>query len=254
MRGAMSWGDWILRTHAAWRVGGVALIHAILLGWALTAQLTVQRTAPPESIEIEFAEIEIVPEPEPMPEPEPEPTPEPPPPPKPEPAVPTLTLAPDLEPDVTPNPSDTPEILTQNVPAELPTASAPANVDPSPGETDKSSAVTDAEIASVLQQLHCQKLTHRKDEACPDADPFTASASVAARATVERNTEWDYSYRAQTATDKIYEQEVRGRLHWPDRDLFADPMPPGAYDAERIRRGQEPLWSQEMRDGFRKAE
>ena len=62
----------------------------------------------------------------------------------------------------------------------------------------------------------------------------------------------DPRYIAKTVGDKIFEAEAAKRFLWPDADLFADPLPPGAYNARRIRNGQEPLWSQDMRDGFRK--
>ncbi len=246
------------------RIGAVAALHLVILYWALMSKRVILSAAPPTSIAIEIVELPTpppAPAPDPEPEPPPNPTPEPPDKPSPQPVIATPTPAPptapisndpETPPAVEPSSRAMPErptVLTQKDPATAPDAEAAAAT---PAENADADTVTPDQMAGVLRQLECQKLTHRTVESCPRTDPFTAWASNTERARIERNTDWDRSYRSKSVIDKFYEREVRERLPWPDEDLFADPMAPGAYNAERIRRGQEPLWSKEMRDGFRK--
>lgn len=274
----MVWVGNTVRLSIAIRTGSVAAIHFALLAWVLTSKIVIQNTAPTPAISIEL--VELPPAPDPAPEPEqkvePELDPEPEPIPKPR-AKPTAARSQAASPSSPAEPSigsefpleilRSPEAPSPESPAPLPPALSiiQAQVEPtltpeadftaqlSPTNPGEESA-TPAQIAGALRQLDCQKLTHRKHESCATTDPFTAWASNASRKTVERNTDWDRTFRSKSVIDNFYEREVRDRLHWPDEDLFADPMPPGAYNADRIRRGQEPLWSKEMRDGFRKAD
>lgn len=250
---------WAERSLPYRRVGTIALItllHVGALSWAASLKIYAPSSLPRDSLLVEFADI-ILPEPEPDPiaPPEPEPVA-----PEPDPQPPEPTEAVETPPDPPmPNPvqeplsepatavsDETPSVLTQN-----PTEAA-ANL--SDQSAPEGGAITDAQIAGVLQQLNCQKLRHRPGEICPQTDPFDAAASVASRLQVERVYKYDPDHVSKTVSDKVYEREVQSRLHWPDPDLFADPLPPGAYGAQRIRNGQEPLWSKEMRDGFRKDE
>ncbi|MCR9195164.1 MAG: hypothetical protein NXH88_10545 [Hyphomonas sp.] len=259
----MVWVGKTVRLSTAIRTGSVAAIHFVLLALVLSAEIVIQDTARTPAITVEIVER---PPPSPAPTPEAEPSREPDPDPAehapPEPVVETPILAPppapkpiapETSPVEPPLPAieERPAVLTQKDPTTAPDSEIAAAP---PTATTGSDTVTPDQIAGVLRQLECQKLTHRTDESCPRTDPFTAWASNSERARVERNTDWDRSYRSKSTIDKFYEREVRGRLHWPDEDLFADPMAPGAYNADRIRRGQEPLWSKEVRDGFRKSD
>lgn len=260
----MVWDGVSLRWQAALRIAVIAAIHLAILSWIMASKFVIQSTAPPISFSIEIAEVTPLPEAL-MPEPEPEPDLLPVPPDAPSPAAvstsPTSTpepapVAAPSEPPASEEPQTTdppqhPDVLTHD---ETPSGSETNSAAPAPSTDAGTDAVTPDQIAGVLKQIECQKLTHRIDESCPYADEFAAWTANTERATVERNTEWDRSFRSKSTIDKFYEREVRGRLHWPDEDLFADPLPPGANDAARIRRGQEPLWSKEMRDGFRKSD
>ncbi len=274
----MVWVGNTVRLSTAIRTGSVAAIHFALLAWVLTSKLVIQNNAPTPAISIEL--VELPPAPDPAPEPEqkvePELDPEPATIPKPR-AKPTAARAQTASPSSPADPSNGSEFPLEILrSSEEPSPESPAPLSPAlsipqaqveptptpeaiftaplPPTNPGEESATPAQIAGALRQLECQKLTHRKHESCATTDPFTAWASNAARKTVERNTDWDRSFRSKSVIDNFYEREVRDRLHWPDEDLFADPMPPGAYNADRIRRGQEPLWSKEMRDGFRKAE
>lgn len=150
----------------------------------------------------------------------------------------------------------TPTVLTQLDAASVGPApdpsSAAAGETPS-GETS-GHAVTPAQIASALEQMHCLKLKRHEEGACPPPDPFAVAMAAAERDIPPERLFGDPRYIAKTVSDKIFEAEAANRFLWPDEDLFSDPLAPGAYNARRIRNGQEPLWSQDMRDGFRKSE
>lgn len=237
----------------------VTAVHLILLSWALSVRFVPSPVAAPESIDVVFADLEADPVPAPIVPPPPV---DPPAPslerplpvaqaPAPVIAAPPASEAPgpDLEADVTSEQvAQTPEILTQNEPAP---ALPRATMAPS---TDMSNVINADEIAAVLNLAGCNQLRHKQDESCPPEDPFAAAEASAARALPPDQLRAESTYRSKSVIDKFYEKEVFNRLHWPDPDLFADPMPPGAYDAQRIRNGQEPLWSKKVRDSFRKDE
>lgn len=235
----MVWDGKNVRVPAATRLAAVTALHLAILAWMLTAKIIIPTRAP-TVISLELAELQPL-QPTPAPAPDPAPLPGP----RPEAPVDTRSTAPSPAP-VT---RERPAVLTQNEPAAAPEAE-PARAPPM--APPDAAPVTPEQIAGLLRQLDCQKATRRRPEPCPDTDAFTAWATKADRATVARNADGGRSYRSKTMIDQVYEQDVRGRLHWPDEALFADPMAPGAFNAERIRRGQEPLWSQETRDGFRK--
>ncbi len=242
----MHWVRWVLYHHTVWSFALATMLHLAAIAIVLTFAPTRPMMRAPESLIIEFAEIELAPPPPEVPiepleaTPPPEPSPS-----KSEPA-PASVARPPTAPDAINAPSTAPNVLTQNTPGDA----APAD-----GETgEETDTVSDAQIANVLKLLGCQKLRDHRDEHCPDADPFTASAAVAERNSVQPK-EWaDSDYINKPVIEQFYEREVLSRFHWPDADLFTDPMPPGAYNAQRIRDGREPLWNKKMRDGFRKKE
>lgn len=146
--------------------------------------------------------------------------------------------------------SEPPSVLTQLDRSDL----GLAQPDSTRNTADAGAAetVTPAQIANVLKQATCLKLKQNHEETCPKANPFIAAAGVAERAIPAERIFGDPRYVAKTVDDIVAEQEWAKLFHTPDSDLFADPEPPGAYNARRIRNGQEPLWSDEMRKGFRK--
>ena len=238
----------------------VAFVHMVGLAAMLNHQFLPAETTPRDVLEIELAELAPVAEP-------PDLSVEVPPPPQIE-----AASAPSLEPvspapvvtgpsetssEVPPSPSTDPEpqteppsVLTQLDRSNLGLAqpeSAGRLAEDGPAKT-----VTPAQIANVLKQANCLKLKQNYDEACPKTDPFIAAAGVAERAIPPERLFADPRYIAKTVDDIVAEQEWAKLFHTPDSDLFADPEPPGAYNARRIRNGQEPLWSDEMKKGFRK--
>ena len=192
--------------------------------------------------------------------------------PQPEPApivTPQTDQAPPQVADPPPLPDPAPPAPEQNaqndtpaprVPPQSATADAGAVTAPAPtssvGASDPctADAVSPAQVAVVLEKMHCLKLKRHEEGACPPPDPFDVAIAAAERDIPPESLFGDPRYVSQTVNDKLFEQRAKNRFHWPDADLFAGPLPPGTYNARRIRNGQEPLWSQEMRDGFRKSD
>lgn len=240
----------------------VTAAHVTLAAVLLSQRLTPMSAFDPTILEIELAElapeIETPPEPPaPLPHPKPvlsEETPPPAPPPPEFPTPPPTDSAPAPKPQ--PAEPQTQTVLTQldDAPSGFATApNAGAAVETS-SDAPSGETVSQAQVASALKQMHCLKLKRHEEGACPPPDPFAVATANAERAIPEERLFGDPRYVEKSVSDKIFEKEAANRFHWPDEDLFNDPMARGAYNARRIRNGQEPLWSKEMRDGFRKSE
>ncbi|MHA7899202.1 MAG: hypothetical protein ACX94B_05010 [Henriciella sp.] len=147
------------------------------------------------------------------------------------------------------------EILTQNetAPDGVLAEIAQSLLTPGPAQSGSDTRVTPGQLATVIAQSECLELKRQSEATdCPATDPFVAAMANAKRAIPPERLFADPRYIAKTVSDKLFEAEAANRFLWPDSDLFADPLSPGANNARRIRNGQEPLWSPEMRDGFRK--
>lgn len=226
--------------------------HIALAALLLSQELGPMSALKPDILEIELAELPPEPEIEPEIEPEPvlplaPPTPT------------TTSEPPRSEPAPIPARAEDPQTAaaqTMGVLTQLETAPTGPPIAPTVSAAGEPAGdpVTPAQVASALAKMHCLKLKRHEDGDCPPPDPFAVAAANAERAIPPERLFGDPRYIAKTVSDKIFEKEAANRFHWPDADLFNDPMAPGAYNARRIRNGQEPLWSQEMRDGFRKSE
>lgn len=250
---------------------GVTIVHAMAIAWLLP--YVFQPTSMPriEAIELQLAELQAdAPAPteraDPIAPPDrasalptpPRNAPDPP-----REAVPTPeAIAPEPREMVTATADPAPsvdaaphEVLTQNetAPDGVLAEIVQSLLTPGPSQSGSDTAATPEQLATVLAKSECLSLKrHPEEKDCPATDPFVAAAANAERAIPPERLFEDPRYIAKTASDKIFEAEAAKRFLWPDADLFADPLPPGAYNARRIRNGQEPLWSQDMRDGFRK--
>lgn len=239
-------------------IAGVAIAHLVCLAAILSHVIEINDPPPRNILEIELAELTPQPAPAPeLPAAPPEPISEPPP----APADP-IEARPVADPlptdlDSTPEPPveaalspDAPSVLTQLDQSEAGVTETQDNTG-SPA-TGGGETVTPAQIANILRQSECLKLKQQYDETCPKADPFLAATGVAERAIPPERLFEDPRYVAKTVGDIVHQQEWAKRFGTQDADLFTDPESPGAYNARRIRNGQEPIWSEEMRAGFRK--
>ena len=245
----MAWWKGIASARIAWIVVTVTATHVALAAILLSFSVPAPLIADQDVLEITIADFEPPP---PEPEPEPEPDPEPPrvaetpqasvqsePAPPPSPAQPS----PELDVLVQRDPADSADIAS----AQSPTSDTPSDTPAGDGR------VTPGQVANILAHANCLKLKRHEEGACPPVDPFDAAIAAAERdIPPEQLYRSDPRYVAQTVDDKMFEAEAAKRFHWHDEDLFTDPLAPGTYNARRIRNGQEPLWSQEIRDGFTK--
>ena len=258
----MAWWSNFGRYRSVSIVVVVTAAHGAIAAALLSQKLKPMAEFDPDILEIELAElapeIEVPVEPlPPLPEPEPIASTSIPPPAT-RPTEPSLASPPDPAPAAEPLPAEPPNptVLTQleaipSGPVLVPSSAATAETPPGEPSGD---AVTPAQVASALAQMHCLKLKRHEEGACPPPDPFAVAIASAERDIPPERLFGDPRYISKTVSDKIFEKEAANRFLWPDEDLFTDPIAPGAYNARRIRNGQEPLWSQEMRDGFSKSE
>jgi len=236
-----------------WVVTGIALVHVGLV--ALFMLLPVPRLDAPsiDVVEIEFADFP--PEPPPIAQPVPDPIPvievEASPPPRleaPEPEPPAPSPAAEVE-QASPETDATElDVLTQLAPAPEEERASPQTSEETPDRIDTE------RVAQALRLMSCQSLVRDKDETCPDQNPFDRAEALAAREHAANNPAPVAIFDNQNAAERFFSNQKRDRHMFPgmDADLFSDPLPPGAYNADRIRSGREPLWSEEMKRGFSK--
>ncbi len=239
-------------------------LHAAALALLFSYVSEYRQNPAPVALEIELAELAPPPAPEPAPEPEQSniqhvATPRP------------VTAETTLTAEVAP-PDPVPPAAAQEAAPSDPSPQAPVDtnsldvltqteverlgVQAASGGAEKTGdgEVSASQISNALQQAECLNLKRQDEGTCPLEDPFDIALAIQERGIPPERLAADPRYVALSVSDKIFEREAGNRFHWPDEDMFTDPMAPGAYNARRIRNGQEPLWSQEMRDGFRKEE
>lgn len=233
------------------RIGFIALItgaHVVALWGLLSLRPVPPLYQAPPALEIELATLPpepIAPPPEPEPTPVREPAPV---------STPTPEPAPPSAPEAAPATSEpsTPNVLTQLGEAAPNDLSAVA----APPVALADAPLTMGQIQHVLKQAECQKLTRQRDPDCAPEDPFEIALASAARQAQPPEGAPDSPFATISDYDRLSYQtgaSTFGSLGMSG-DLFVDPMPDGAYTAQRIRNGREPIWSNEMKDSFRKRE
>lgn len=228
-------GLWVkfIRQRQVWVTGLVALAHAALLSWVLSQSVGKSASPVLETLDIAFAEVSPLPEPEPV--------------------IQKAPLgAPRSNPSVAPARSS--KIVLTQLESDISPIAAPQTSDPAPSD-DAAPTVDPSALAAVLRRTECQRLSFKAKEDCPKADPFAAAeASMGQQAAASASAQLAGDYGPKSMLEGFFSQRDRVPYLMPgmDGDLFSPGMAPGAYDAQRIRNGQAPLWSKEMRDGFSK--
>lgn len=240
----MAWWKGTRRYRSAAIVIGVTIAHAGAISLTVSYVFKAPSVFEPVALEIELAELELPAiELEPAVEPE-----------RVAPAETGVNEAPQAAQERPPM-----EALTQletAATAELRAPELSSQKPPSNTVSDKANTASLAQIASILEQANCGKLKRRDETDCDPPDPFAVAASNAARQGEPLEQAPDSPFAEVGRQDRLAFQvgAETFKKFGMTGDLFVDPMAPGAYNARRIRNGQEPLWSQEMRDGFRKSE
>lgn len=220
-------------------VAGVTLVHLAVGAALLMLPAPVVPPSGVTAIDVQFAETALPPPP-PL-ERDPAPIIEPP---SPQP-IPSNSFAADPDSPLIAA-SNEPEILMQNQADR-----APAQL-PEPSSQRPASGLDQAQIAAVLNQITCSRLTRQRHEDCPKTNPFDVAEAVAARAAPEDMVSLARPDLPMSAMEQfLAKQDGPGHM-FPgmDADMFADTMAPGAYDAARIRDGDAPRWSDKMKRGF----
>jgi hypothetical protein len=237
-----------IRARFVWRIGAVAIVHVFVFASVLSYRVSPISSLVLDSLEVEFADLE----PEPIEVAPPEIIPESQPAPKIETPPPQNVIQP-VEPTPTPsaNLEVAPPILMQDAPA-----ASEAVVPTAPSEVEVSQmppSISESELATIVQSLNCQRLAHRRDEACPKLDPFdVAVASQARREAAPAPARLVGDFGPKTYLENFLSQEDRDPYLMPGMsgDLFTSTLPKGAYNAQRIRNGQTPLWDKDIEAGF----
>ena len=225
----MAWWKQIAQARIAWIVTGVTAAHLGLTALLLTATIQPKLFPDTEILEIELAELPPLPEP--------------------------LIEEVDLQ---SPSTSPAPEPETPRLPDPVPSDPLDPDpvLDPPPEPGADLDVITPAQMSSSLKQVECLNLNHKRDPDCGPKDPFeVAIASVARQSNPPPGAPGSpfapvsdharLGYQTDASTFQSLQMSA---------DLFMAPLAGGAYDAQRIRNGQEPLWSQEVQDGFRNEE
>lgn len=122
----------------------------------------------------------------------------------------------------------------------------------SPGGDSPADTIGPDEVATVLRRFSCEGLTGEQKENCPKSNPFAIAEVRAARDSLARNpTPISIDIR-MNVVEEFFARQKQDRHMFPgmNADMFVDTLPPGVYDAERIRSGGEPLWNGEMKRRF----
>lgn len=238
---------WITDHRRVWITGLVALAHAAAFSWILFHRIALPGSIQLETFDVTFAELEPELKSEPVAAPEPVSLPQP------APAAQPVLPAPEPPPLTAPQALPSQPVLTQ---LETVETAEIARQEASPEASSDVLETTELQqIATALQAFDCRRLKSRADERCPKPDPFEmAAASQARQETAPRAALLVGDYGPKSILEGLMSQKDKDPFLFPgmDGDLFSEGMAPGAYNAQRIRNGQAPLWDRKIEDGFRK--
>ncbi|MEM1087316.1 MAG: hypothetical protein AAGH90_06270 [Pseudomonadota bacterium] len=117
-----------------------------------------------------------------------------------------------------------------------------------------------AQAAEALRRLECAKITYERREDCPPSDPFAAAdAQQGLRKQTEANPFSALDPNAHGPKTAIEQWAAKNddfapvSLFGEDNSIFLDTMAPGAYNAQRIRNGDRPIWDKDVEDALRSA-
>jgi len=230
--------------RSVWITGLVVLAHAAALFWALSHRVGLPAAPTLRVLDIDFAEVPQSAKPKPQTA---------------LPVEPEQPVAKDRHKPV-PGSRPAPASPSKTVLTQLDTIST-ATVPPPPSNPSAAVGATDTVdpgvLASVLRGVDCQRLSLKSDEDCPKPDPFgVATASMARQIGGPSSAPLVGDYGPKSMLEGFFSQRDKAPYLMPgmDGELFTSGMAPGAYDAQRIRNGDAPLWSKEMTDGFAKSD
>ncbi|MEL8055720.1 MAG: hypothetical protein AAGK66_06180 [Pseudomonadota bacterium] len=117
-----------------------------------------------------------------------------------------------------------------------------------------------AQAAETLRRLECAKLSYERREDCPPPDPFAAADAQQRLREQVQETQFSAldpnAYGPKTSIEKWAAKNddfAPVSLFGEDNSIFLDTMAPGAYNAQRIRNGERPIWDKDVEDALRNA-
>ncbi|MEM1037551.1 MAG: hypothetical protein AAGI14_12415 [Pseudomonadota bacterium] len=117
-----------------------------------------------------------------------------------------------------------------------------------------------AQAAEALRRLECAKLSYERREDCPPPDPFAAADAQQRLREQAQETQFSAldpnAYGPKTSIEKWAAKNddfAPVSLFGEDNSIFLDTMAPGAYNAQRIRNGERPIWDKDIENALRNA-
>lgn len=103
-------------------------------------------------------------------------------------------------------------------------------------------------LTTFAALLNCQNFARRQDAACRDSPAaFDPSRRMPDESAITPP-QLELRFAGQNRVEYLLSQNKRTPYLMPgmDGDLFTEGLPPGAYNAQRIRNGESPIWSREL--------
>ncbi len=237
----MHWAGLIAKYRLWLALGAAVLGHGVLVVFVLS----LPRPALVNSLAVIAVELVTVTAPEPEPEePEPEPG-----------AEETLVPIPEASPEERPRvPDPAPEeipfvaLSDETDAAERVVPGRQTVIDPTPAE--KEAERVRAGTRQALHRVRCRKLAEKPDPACPKGDPFYEQEQLAALRNAPPVRKIGVGPRGPGNYAEAFLAKNRGfppkMLNGEDNSIFIEPMRKGAYNAQRIRNGEAPIWSRDL--------
>ena len=246
-----------LESHKTWAAfAAAASVHAIVFVWIAMQKPGPGIVSPPEPVIITLVTDIVLPEPDPevieeTPEPVEQQEPEPVEAQQPFPATPK------------PVQTESAQAPLSNVTNLIESPDVSETVVAAPNTEAQSSdqpTTNLAQAAETLRRLECAKLSYKRREDCPPPDPFAAADAqqrLREPAQANRFSALDpNAYGPKTSIEKWAAKNddfAPVSLFGEDNSIFLDTMAPGAYNAQRIRNGERPIWDKDIEDALRNA-
>ena len=243
----MTWAGLITQYRIPVAIAVAGLGHAAVAAFVLALPVPVVV----DTVAVLPVELVILPPPPPEPEPKPEASPEEIPD-RETPAAPVPDLAPGRQapgPDPAAPPTPFVSLSDERDPEEriVPPRSAGSNQAQDEGGE---AAETAKGVQMALRRVACRKLVEVPDPTCPKGDPFYEKEQIMTlrnappmrRTGVGPPRPGNY-VEAFLERNKGWQPTMLGG---EDNSLFIDPLRKGAYNAQRIRRGEAPIWDSDL--------
>ncbi|MEO1642531.1 MAG: hypothetical protein AAFR74_04290, partial [Pseudomonadota bacterium] len=126
----------------------------------------------------------------------------------------------------------------------------------SPPSAPEQSELRQAQAIEALKRLDCNRMAKERPLDCPQEDPFVKREIEQARQQSEITLSNLNSFGPSNAFE-AWQANNSGfqptSIFGEDNSIFIDPMAAGAYNAQRIRNGENPIWDRDIERDLRDA-